>query len=205
MIVNNNYTTATGTVCDNATQQFTIAQTPEVMELLSKGLYKDPYMAIVRELYCNAWDSHVMAGNTATPVQITVPTQLEPNFSIKDFGTGLCEEDVMTMYTTYGISTKRDSNSVIGCLGVGSKAPFAIVDEFTVISRYEGMASMYHCYKSKGLMQITKIHSHPTDEHSGMEIIVAAPDRIKIEQACIEFFRFVDPSHYSINCAINKS
>ena len=199
MIVNNNYTVATGTVCDNATQQYSIAQTPEVMELLSKGLYKDPFMAVVREPYSNARDAHVIAGNTATPVQITVPTALEPNFSIKDFGTGLSEEDVMSLFTTYGMSTKRNSNAVIGCLGVGSKAPFALVDEFTVISRYEGVATMYHCYKSKGLMQITKIHSHPTDEHSGMEIIIAGLDRGKIEAACRQFFQYVEPSHFNIN------
>lgn len=57
--------------------------------ILSSGLYNDKIRAIIRELACNAWDAHVMAGKKDVPFEIHLPTDFEPTFSIKDFGTGL--------------------------------------------------------------------------------------------------------------------
>jgi hypothetical protein len=44
------------------TSNFTIKATPKAFSILSDGLYSDPKLAIVRELGCNAYDSHVAAG-----------------------------------------------------------------------------------------------------------------------------------------------
>jgi hypothetical protein len=70
-------------------QNISIRATAEMFSLLSNALYSDKIRAIIRELSCNAWDSHAMAGKTEVPFEIHLPTDFEPTFSIKDFGTGL--------------------------------------------------------------------------------------------------------------------
>ena len=76
--------TATTTDTNSA---FTIAATGKAFKILSDGLYSDKIRAIIRELSCNARDSHVAAGNAA-PWSIHLPNMDEPWFSVEDFGTG---------------------------------------------------------------------------------------------------------------------
>lgn len=77
-----------------AESSFTIKTNALSFSILSSGLYTDPEMAIVRELSCNAYDAHVAAGNEVTPFEIHLPNELEPFLSIKDYGTGLSDEDI---------------------------------------------------------------------------------------------------------------
>lgn len=70
-------------------KSFNIAGTRIAFNILSSGLYNDKIRAIIRELSCNAWDAHVMAAKRDVPFEIHLPTDFEPTFSIKDFGTGL--------------------------------------------------------------------------------------------------------------------
>ena len=48
-------------------------------------------------------------------------------------------EDCMVLYTTYFRSTRNNSNDSVGCLGLGSKAPFAYTDSFTVEAYLNGI------------------------------------------------------------------
>jgi hypothetical protein len=70
-------------------QNFNISSSRIAFNILSSGLYNDKVRAIIRELSCNAWDAHVMAGKRDVPFEIHLPTTFEPFFSIKDYGTGL--------------------------------------------------------------------------------------------------------------------
>ena len=51
---------------------FTLAETPEFFQVLSKSLYTDPVLAMCRETVCNAWDAHIAAGITDTPIEISI-------------------------------------------------------------------------------------------------------------------------------------
>ena len=73
---------------------FRIAANKEAFRILSSGLYNDKKLAIIRELSCNAYDSHVMAGKADVPFELHLPTVFEPYFSIKDFGVGLSDVQV---------------------------------------------------------------------------------------------------------------
>lgn len=116
------------------TSNFTIGDIGFVVDLLADRIYTNKPLAVVREYCCNAHDSHVMAGTTDKPFNVHLPTMLEPWFSVRDYGTGLCEEDVRGVFSGIGISTKRDSNEVIGCWGVGTLSAFSVADSFTVTS-----------------------------------------------------------------------
>lgn len=150
---------------------FTIKSTAKSFEILSGGLYSDPIAAIVRELSCNAYDAHVAANNTNTPILIHLPNSIEPYLSIKDYGTGLCDKDVLELYTTYFESTKTESNLFTGALGLGSKTPFSYTKSYEVISRFNGTISSYHMFINEdGIPDVAKMNTLPTTEENGLEI-----------------------------------
>ena len=153
------------------TNTFSITASAKAFKILSSSLYKDKILAIVRELSCNAYDSHVDNGNVSQPFNIHLPTILNPYFKIRDFGTGINHDDMMTLYTTYFSSTKTESNDFIGALGLGSKSPFSYVDSFNVSSFYDGMVSNYTAYiDDAGTPNIALLGKDPTDEPNGVEV-----------------------------------
>ena len=110
MIINN--APANEAVLSNVGEigEFRIRNSAKAFNILSSGLYANKIRAIVRELSCNAVDSHTAAGKQDTPFDVHLPNQLDPTFSIRDYGTGLTHEQVQSIYTTYFESTKTESN-----------------------------------------------------------------------------------------------
>jgi hypothetical protein len=122
---------------------FRIQANARAFSILSSNLYTDKIKAVIRELSCNALDSHVAAGKQNTPFDVHLPSSLEPWFSVTDYGLGLSHEQVMDLYTTYFSSTKTNSNDYVGALGLGSKSPFAYTSGFDVVSTYNGVQNSY--------------------------------------------------------------
>lgn len=152
---------------------FTIKTSPRAFDILSSALYTDKIMAIIRELSCNAYDAHVSVDKGDIPFDIHLPNVLDPQFVIRDYGPGLSNSDIHTLYTTYFDSTKTDSNNFIGALGLGSKSPFSYTKYFTVTSRYEGVKSVYVAFINEdGIPTISDINSTSTEEPSGLEITI---------------------------------
>lgn len=116
---------------DMRTTDFRMKASPQAFRILSDSLYKNPVLAVVRELCANAWDSHVKRGNTDRPFVVHTPTTLEPYFYVRDFGVGMEHEFVHSNYITFFESDKDHSDEAIGGFGLGSKAPFAYADQFT--------------------------------------------------------------------------
>ena len=108
---------------------------------------------------------------------VHLPNRLEPWFSVRDFGTGLSHKFVMKLYTTYFWSDKKTSNDYTGCLGLGSKSPFAYTDHFTVTSYWNGEKRSYNAHLKNGFPSITIFANEdgsemvsPTDEPNGIEV-----------------------------------
>lgn len=154
-------------------QQFKIQTTAKAFEILSSSLYTDPYTAIVRELSCNAADSHMNAGNSS-PFMVHLPNELEPWLAVIDYGTGLSHNDVMTLYTTYFDSTKTESNLFTGALGLGSKSPFAYSQTFSVISRFNGRKATYTAFVNESGVPSIALLTEVTaaGEPNGLEVRV---------------------------------
>lgn len=154
-----------------STSSFKIKATARSFQILSSSLYANKIRAVIRELSTNAYDSHVDAGNTETPFDVHLPNSLEPWFSIRDYGTGLSHDEVTRIYTTYFESTKTEDNLSSGCLGLGSKSPFAITDNFSVTAIKNGIKGVYSAYiNDQGVPSIALMTTDTTDEHSGVEI-----------------------------------
>ena len=68
---------------------FTIKSNAHAFKILSSNMYSNPRHAIIRELSTNALDAHAMNGNTEKPFDVTLPTQFNPVFVLRDYGPGL--------------------------------------------------------------------------------------------------------------------
>lgn len=157
------------------TAGFNMKASAKGFRIISTTLYKDPILAIVRELTCNGWDAHQMNKNLSKAIEVHLPNQFEPWFSVKDFGCGMSDDEIFGVYTTVFDSTKDDSNDVIGAMGLGSKTPFSYNNgqSFTVKSTKNGLKAVYSAYLDKGEPAITCMSEPaPTDEPDGVEVIV---------------------------------
>lgn len=170
--------------------EFRIRNSAKAFNILSSGLYANKIRAIVRELSCNAVDSHTAAGRQDTPFDVHLPNQLDPTFSIRDYGTGLTHAQVQNIYTTYFESTKTESNAFIGALGLGSKSPFSYTDNFTVTAIKDGIRGVYSAFiNGEGVPSIVLMHSEPTDQPAGVEVKFAVNSRN-------DFHKFEEEARY---------
>lgn len=158
--------------------EFRIRNSAKAFSILSSGLYANKIRAIIRELSCNAVDSHKAAGKTDTPFDVHLPSALEPWFAIRDYGTGLTHDEVTNIYTTYFESTKTNSNDFIGTLGLGSKSPFSYTENFTVVAIKDGTKGVYTAFiNDKGVPSIAVMTQEQTSEPAGVEIRFSVEDR----------------------------
>ena len=163
--------------------EFRIRNSAKAFSILSSGLYANKIRAVIRELSCNAVDSHAAAGNTGTPFDVHLPNSLEPHFSIRDYGTGLSHEQVTNIYTTYFESTKTNSNAFIGALGLGSKSPFSYTDNFTVTAIQNGRKGIYTAFINEaGVPSIAQMMEEATDEPAGVEVKFAVNSRYDFDK-----------------------
>jgi len=180
---------------------FKIEASATAFQILSAGIYSDPILAVIRELSTNAYDAHVAAekngkaNQSKLPFDVTLPTTLNPVFKVRDYGTGLSEEDVMNLYTTYFGSSKRSSNLFQGSKGLGSKSPFAIVSSYLVISFFNGKQTVYSCHKGQNGPEVIKMKETNTSEPNGLEIdITVSPDDIyNFTTRAQKIYQFFDP------------
>lgn len=156
---------------------FSIKASGKAFKILSDGLYSNKIGAVIRELSCNAYDSHVQAGKKDIPFEVHLPTSLEPWFAVKDFGTGLSHEDVIHLYSTYFESTKNQSNDFVGAFGLGSKSPFSYVDTFSVTSIFDGVRRAYTAFISEdGTPKISLLHEAAIKAENSIEVQVPVKD-----------------------------
>jgi hypothetical protein len=160
-----------------------------IMSILT-DLYSDPELAVIREYSTNALDAHVEAGNKA-PIQVFTPSALSPYFKIKDFGIGLSVDDIVSMYSKYGASTKRGTNDQVGMLGLGAKSALTLVPQFSLTSVKDGVrivVSVSRAADGSGQMEI--IDTKATDEPNGVEVSIPVPRSHNFAGKCRNFFRF---------------
>jgi hypothetical protein len=147
----------------------TILANGKAFKALSKNLYSDAIGSIIREISSNARDSHVQAGKSDVPFDITLPDVFEPYFICTDFGVGMSNKTVTEVFSSYFNSTKDKENQSIGGFGLGSKSPFSYTDTITLTSSYDGVQCVYAAYMNdEGLnIQLMQKSSVNTDLFPG--------------------------------------
>lgn len=184
-----------------APQQFNIQNSAIMFETLSSRIYTDPIRAVIRELSCNAFDAHVMSGKPEKPFIVTLPTNFDPSFKIRDFGPGMDHDQIMYLYCTYGASNKNARNDAIGAFGLGSKSPFAYFFKngkaggFAVISYQQGTARTYAAFIDSGFPKVELQSETETTEPDGLEVVfpVEQRDVWEFENKAKVAFEFCEP------------
>lgn len=159
---------------------------------LLRNNYSNTRLAVVREISANALDANAEA-NSDKKIQIKLPTNMNPTFSVRDFGGGLSQEDVFGLYSKYGKSTKRDSNNYIGAFGIGKFAPLSYGENFTCVSYHGGKKTSYNIFVDESDdTKIVQLHEEPSNEPNGLcvEVAVAEGDNDEFREITQKFFKF---------------
>lgn len=162
-----------------------------LMQLLT-DLYSDPILAVMREYSTNARDSHIDAGHEG-PIIVTLPTALEPNFVVQDFGIGLNVDDLRDVYSMYGKSTKRDSDDATGTLGLGCKSGLTYALSFTVTAVKDGVKTVAAITKdTDGVGTIKILDTAGTDDPNGVTVSIPVKswDVARFAQCARDFYRY---------------
>lgn len=140
-----------------------------LFDMLRNRLYTDPLEAMIRELASNCVDSYPK-NSVEKKVYITVNFEEDKLFNkykyieFSDHGVGMSPETITNVYCKYLSSTKRDDNDNIGGFGLGAKTPFAITDEFIVITHNGGIRYEYIAFIDEtGLGKISLLKSNESD------------------------------------------
>lgn len=150
-----------------------------------KSLYKNPLGAIIRELTTNALESHMLA-KTNKKVAIQLPTDLDQNFIIRDFGTGLTDAEVQMYLNTLFSTSKDKDNNFMGGFGLGSKSPLALVDTFNIVSIKNGLKNNYAWITERGklpslvYLDDEEDRDEETSEEDGIKIVIPLGQSTKI-------------------------
>lgn len=161
-----------------------------IMSVLT-NLYSDPIMAVIREYSTNALDAHREAG-LAKPIHVGLPSVLKPTLSIEDFGVGMSTDQILSLYSSYGASTKRGTNEQTGMLGLGSKSALAYSAQFTIRSRKGGVetsALIFLNDAGEGEIKITDTRSC-TGTGTRIEIPVAGKDATEFVKKAESLFAY---------------
>lgn len=169
-----------------------------IMSVLT-NLYSDTELAVIREYSTNALDSHIFAGQDR-PIEISTPNQLSSDFVVQDFGLGLDKEDIQNVYGNYGASTKRESNDVAGCLGLGSKSALAYTTSFVVIGVKNGIkTTAVIAMDEDGAGRIEIVDESSTDDHNGVTVRVPSSNHYDYKEKVRQFFKYWDKGTVLIN------
>lgn len=167
-----------------------------IFNILRSQLYSDPELAVLREYSTNAVDAHVMSGQKDKPIRVILPTTLDCNLRIRDFGTGLDDAGIKDTFCSYAASTKRNTQDATGMLGIGCKSGFAYNDSFIVNSYQNGKMTTWNAYIDPTNMgDMAKLGCFDSTEPDGLEIVIPVKDKdiAKFQERSVYLFK-----HFSV-------
>lgn len=172
-------------------------------------LYSNRELACVREYSTNAYDSNkeyaLAHGTKVRPIEVTLPSAMNPYFTVTDKGVGMDRRELTEIYTQFGDSTKRDSDEFNGMLGFGSKSAIAYTNTFTVTAVKDGKKNVGVVTRREdsmgGYLVTLKIvvDNIPTNDHSGVSIQIPVHNWREFEQKANDFYRFWMPGTVLVN------
>ena len=132
---------------------------------LIDGIYNNKLGAVIREISSNARDAHIKSENT-DPFEIILDTNnsnLVTKMTIKDNGSGITKEEMIKYLCTLNSSSKRDSNDFIGFLGIGSKSPFSLVNNYNFTSYKDNNKIVLNFFRADNETPHYDIVTEPSD------------------------------------------
>ena len=191
-----------GTTQETVKMSLDLDSAQVLMQMLSKNLYSDSIGSTIRECASNALDSHRRAG-CDEPIIVSFKRNNQADtyeFAVEDFGIGLDADDVRNIISKYGKSTKRDSNTELGMMGLGFKAPLAYSSSFYFICRKDGMERKYMMYEGEDTNSIDLLYEKATEEPNGVKVIVPVQyyDRYNFHNKIKEQLAYFDSVYFDV-------
>ena len=144
-----------------------------ISNAISKGMYSYPLSSVIREYIANAIDTHKAVGKENIPIDIYLPSHVNPHLIIKDYGEGMSKEFIETSWVSFGTSTKRDNVEQIGKFGLGSKSFAAISDSLTLSSVFNNIKRTYCVHKdSNNIFNLIPLGEEYVNEVNGTTIYI---------------------------------
>ena len=166
------------------TQNFGIGDASVVISILRDKLYMNKIQTLVQEYICNARDAVREIGKQDFEFEITIPTELNPVFKVRDFGPGISPDRMANVFVLYGASTKRGTNGLTGGFGIGAKSAWSYTDSFTIVTVVDGMKRSYIAHTgvdNNGRLDL--VSAEKTSEKDGTEI------QVSVKQSDIREFK----------------
>lgn len=190
------FTPSRNTVISTApTENFTMAVNAKSFSILTSGIYKNKVKAVIREYSTNALDAHIEAKNP-DPFEVHLPTYEECYFYIRDYGTGLDEEQFINVFFKFFESTKNSSNEFNGVMGLGAKSFFSInTKSFTVESWKDGYHYIYSCFIGQsGIPEYSQLLKEYSQEPEGLKIqaSIDQKDIKEFEKNALEVYKYFE-------------
>lgn len=173
MILPTNGATLSGTA---EMQNFGIEMNESMFNMLTKNVYSDTVLAVMREWSTNAVDACLEA-KLPIRYKVTLPTLLVPEFSVRDYGTGLTPDDVTGLFSMLGASTKRNSNKFNGTFGIGRMSGLAYTDSFMIESYLNGIKYSFAVSTDSGIPQMISLGDTPTAEDNGLKLTIVTKQK----------------------------
>ena len=175
------------------TTGFSIEVNESMFQMLTSNVYNDTILAVMREWSTNACDACI-AADKDVKFDVHLPTQEEPYFHVRDYGTGLTPEDITGLFSNLGASTKRNSNAYNGTLGIGRMAGLAVSDAFTVDSYYNGNHYSYAISMQNGVPVTLSLGTLTTSEPNGLKLSVPVEydDLYKYVEKAEDLYKYFD-------------
>jgi hypothetical protein len=192
-----------GTTQETVKMSLDLDSAQVLMQMLSKNLYSDSIGSTIRECASNALDSHRRAGSDK-PIIVSFKRNSQADtyeFAVEDFGIGLDADDVVNIISKYGKSTKRNSNTELGMMGLGFKAPLAYSSSFYFVARKDGMERKYMMYEGEDTNSIDLLYEKPTAEPNGVKVIVPVnySDRYNFTNKIKEQLAYFDNVYFEVD------
>lgn len=154
------------------TKNFGIGDASVVIDILRNRLYEHKVQTLVQEYICNARDAMRECGK-GNEFEVTVPTQLNPVFKVRDFGPGISPDRMENVFIMYGASTKRGNNVQTGGFGIGAKSAWSYTDSFTITTFIDGIKRVYVAHTGvNNNGRLDHVSTTQTNEPNGTEIQV---------------------------------
>jgi hypothetical protein len=191
-----------GTTQETVKMSLDLDSAQVLMQMLSKNLYSDSIGSTIRECASNALDSHRRAG-CDKPIIVSFKRAKQADtyeFAVEDFGIGLDADDVRNIISKYGKSTKRDSNTELGMMGLGFKAPLAYSSSFYFVCRKDGIERKYMMYEGEDTNSIDLLYEQSTKESNGVKVIVPVDwsDRYSFHNKIKEQLAYFDSVYFDV-------
>lgn len=168
-----------------------------ITQILTR-LYNDPESAVFREYVANALDAHTAAGSSE-PIDILLPNEVTPIFTVSDTGVGMSSMDMELVYSQYGESTKNNSNDEIGGFGLGCKSALAIATQFTIISVKDGISThAIYANGEDGQPELEIISETQVEKPNGTTIMIPVKNVHSFNNKAHNYFRFMKPESFTV-------